>query len=769
MGGVSRWAVRRPWSALGVWLLMAVLVGGLAARFGGTYNDSFELPDTESAMAQELLASVPGVSESLTAATAKVVWSPASDPQASADVTAMLTEISQIPSVGCVLTPYGAPIGDDCPPATDPAAAAIPADLPPEQLQVLAGMGPAGVSIDGSVGFATVVFATEVQELPLADANAVLDAVTAANGVDGMQVGVSGQALEMASAEPPSSEGIGVTVALVILLFAFGSVVGAFLPVVLALLSLGVGQGLVLLVANWMDVATFAPTLAAMIGLGVGIDYSLFVVNRYKQALDAGRDPKDAALEAVRTAGRSVVFAAATVIIALGGLFVIGFDFFNGLAVAAAGTVLLMMVGATFLLPAVLSLLGRRAFALRMPWARKAHLRDHNVSLFARYGRWLQHHFRWVGAVALAVLIVVALPVASMRLGFSDDGGRAADSPQRIAYDLVSEGFGPGLNGPFLVAVETAAPGDQAAVDELVAELSADQGVAVAAAAPIAADSSVTVIQVVPTTSPQDEETAQLLDRMRSEIIPPVEDATGMQAYVGGTQAITADFTTMLTAALPLFLAVVVGFGFLVLVLLFRSILVPLTGVVTSLLSLGAAVGVTVAVFQWGWLADLVGVTSTGPIMPFLPIMVFAILFGLSMDYHVFLVSRMQEEWQHTGDNAAAVRRGLAGSGKVVGLAAAIMVSVFGAFVLGVDPTIKLFGLSLATAVLFDAFIVRLIIVPSVMYQFGRANWWLPGWMDRLLPEVAVESADDLAYEAAEIADVEVDVRADAAVEAPAR
>ncbi len=774
MGRLSRWAVRRPLWAIAVWVLMAAMIGGIAAMWGGTYNDSFELPDTESTAAQELLATVPGVSDGLSTATAKVVWGgeagDATDPGVQAQVNDLLTEIAAIPSVACIVTPYGQPLGDQCPQTAgegapdaatgaDSGAAAQPpagtaAELPAETAAVLAGLGASGISVDGSVGYATVAFGTAPQDLPLADARAVLDAVEAANGVNGLAVGASGQALEMASAEPPSSEGIGVTVALVILMFAFGSVVGAVLPVGLALLSLGVGQALVLVTANFLDVATFAPTLAAMIGLGVGIDYALFVVNRFKQALDAGSEPKAAALESVRTAGRSVLFAAITVIIALGGLFVIGINFFNGLAVAAAATVLMMMIGATFLLPAVLSLLGRRVFALRLPWARKAPKHDPHGSGFARYGAWLQRNFRWVGAGALIALLVVAIPMTAMRLGFTDDGGRVAGSPQRIAYDLTAEAFGPGVNGPFVVAVQTPTPGDDEAVNQLVGALSADPGVAAALALPMSDDATVTAIQVVPTTSPQDEATAELLDRMRTDIIPPVEQSTGITAHVGGTQAITTDFTEVLTDALPLFLLVVLGFGFLVLVVLFRSILVPLTGVVTSLLSLGAAVGVTVAVFQWGWFADLVGVSSTGPIMPFLPIMVFAILFGLSMDYQVFLVSRMQEEWLHTGDNVKAVRRGLAGSGRVVGLAAAIMVSVFGAFVLGNDSTIKLFGLSLATAVLFDAFIVRLVIVPSVMYQLGRANWWLPGWLDRILPNVSVESADELAIEAGEIDDI---------------
>ena len=467
MGPVSRWAVRHPWSAVAVWLVMAVLIGGSAARFGGSYNDSFELPDTESASAQKLLGQIPGVEDALTEATVKVVWSPESgsvtDPATQAAATALLTGMSNNPSVTCVVTPYGPPLGAGCPdPAAQPGAdqaqggsagssqsgsEATPQPTP-EQAKVLAGMGPAGMSVDGSVAYATVTFGAPVGEIPLADVSAVLEATQAANGVDGLTVGAGGQALEAAAAEPPSSEGIGVTIALFILLFAFGSLIGALLPVGTALLSLAMGQALVLITANFFNVATFAPTLAAMIGLGVGIDYSLFVINRYRQALEAGREPRQAVLESVRTAGRSVLFAAATVIIALSGLFVIGFEFFNGLAVASIGTVVMMMIGATFLLPAVLSLLGRRAFAVRMPWARKPKVHNPAGSGFARYGRWLQRRYKVVGGLALAVVVVLALPIGSMRLGFTDDGGRPEGSSAQDRLRPSGRGLRPGPERP---------------------------------------------------------------------------------------------------------------------------------------------------------------------------------------------------------------------------------------------------------------------------------------------------------------------------------
>jgi RND superfamily putative drug exporter len=762
VGPVSRWAVNKPKSAILAWVILAFIIIGFAGAFGGTYNNSFSLPDTESTTAQNLMNKIPGAKQMLTAPMAKIVWSPATgsatSPAVATKVTQTLTTISQVPGVACVYTPYGTPLGTQCqtiPAAGSQGGGSSTAGMSPETIKVLAGMARSGFSVDQTVGYSTVIFKGSLTSLSKADAAAVLEAVKALNGQNGLLVGANGQALSLAATDPPKGEVIGIIVALIILLITFGSLIGAILPIGSAILSLGVGQALVLITARFLDVATFAPTLAAMIGLGVGIDYALFVINRYKQALDAGREPRAAALESVRTSGRAVVFAAATVVIALLGLFVLRINFFNGLAVAAAATVILMMVGATLLLPAVLSLLGRKAFAVKMPWARKPKEHRPDGGAFAKYGRWLEHNFKWFGALAFMLLIVIAIPLGSLRLGFADDSSQAKGKPSRIAYDLLSSGFGPGINGPFIVAVKTKTPGDTASVLKLAGVIQSDKGVAAVVPFPMAPNSNISAIQVVPTTEPQDQATTDLLHRLRGKDIRAVTAGGAITAYVGGTQAITSDFTTVLGNALPLFLLVVIGLGFLALVLLFRSIVVPLTGAMTSLLSLAAAMGVTVAVFQWGWLKGVIGLSGTGPIMPFLPIMVFAILFGLSMDYQVFLVSRMQEEWSHTHNNSKAVRRGLASSGRVVAIAAAIMFSVFAAFVLGNDPTIKLFGLALSTAVLFDAFIVRLIIVPSIMYQFGKANWWLPGWLERILPKVAVESEEDIAIAEAEIGSID--------------
>jgi len=772
MPGLSAWAVRRPVIAIITWFVAMGAVVALGLTVGGQLNDRFELPDTESKTATDLLASS-GTDTSRLDGGATIVWSAAEGPavseQSAATVVPLLTEISQLDSVTCVTNPFdpqGQNLGRDCPTGGGQDPQAMQALTPEEQQTLATSFAP--VSPDGMVAYSTISFATDANgdlDVSTEDGKAIIDAVKSANS-DAVTVGAQGQVLEFAGQEPPSSEGIGLLVAIIILLIAFGSIVAVGLPIVPALLGLTMGQMGVLLVANFMDVATFAPTLAAMIGLGVGIDYGLFVTNRYRQGLLHGHDAKQSAMEAVNTAGRAVLFAGTTVIIALLGLFVMGISFFNGLALAAGVTVFSVMLAALWFLPALLSLLGTKALALRLPWGKKpGSMTGHPEGRgWAHYGRILQRRPIIPALLALAAVLVLAIPMLSLRQGFADDSGKPEGSPARIAYDLRAEGFGPGINGPFLVVADLSEATTPDAYGQIIASLNQTEGVAGTspslevlpilgkmsqAAAQASGDAgaqepqTVQAIAVYPTTSPQDEATTELLDRLRTETDPQIEQATGAKLYVGGTQAITSDFTDVLQSALPLFLAIVIGLGFLALVLLFHSLVVPLTAAVTSLLSFAAAMGITVAVFQWGWLSGPLGVPGTGPIFPFLPIMVFSILFGLSMDYQVFLVTRMQEEWERTGDNRAAVRRGLAGSGRVVVIAAAIMSSVFLAFVPSTNATIKLFGIALASAVLIDAFIVRLVLVPSLMSMLGKANWWLPGWLDRILPKVHIEPSED--------------------------
>ena len=774
MPGLSQWAVRRPVQALIAWFVALGAVVALGLGVGGTLKDSFDLPNTESSAAQELLNTFvvqePDADTAEDGAgqesvpVAKVIWSPgqgsAVDEQTMSVMLPLLADIAALESVGCVTNPVdpAGSFGIDCPEVSNPIQEAA-ASLTPEQLEQLqpaieaAAAANSSVSPDGSVAFSTVTFKTGMDDVVTSDAKALLDIVKTANS-DAVQIGASGDILQFAGQEPPSSELFGILVAIVILLIAFGSIIAAGMPIVVAVIGLAAGQMLVLMVALFMDVATFAPTLAAMIGLGVGIDYALFVLNRYRQAVLIGHDPKQAALESVNTAGRAVLFAGTTVIVALLGLFILRIGFFDGLALAASVTVLMVMLSALWLLPATLSLLGSRALGLRLPWGTKPGEGKAEGLRWAKYGHSIQRR-PWIFAlVSLVLVLFLAIPTLSLRLGFADASGSAPNSPARIAYDLTAEGFGPGANGPFIAAIKLAQPGSTQEVGAAIAALEATPGVAAtkpsSAMVPLLApgvglnsDGSVAAIEIYPTTGPQDIETDALLTELREVVAPEILSATGSSMYVGGASAITADFTGVLVGALPLFLTIVVSLGFIALVILFRSILVPLTAAVTSLLSFAAALGITVAVFQWGWLNEVLGVTGTGPIAPFLPIMVFAILFGLSMDYQVFLVSRMREEWDHTGNNDSAVRRGLAGSGKVVVIAAAIMASVFIAFIPTPENTIKLFGVALGAAVLIDAFIIRLIFIPAIMSIIGKANWWLPGWLDRILPEVHIEPGED--------------------------
>ena len=808
MTRISQWAVKHPIWGLVSWFAIIGVLLVMLTQFKGDFNDDFGLPASESTTAQDLLKDISGGGAGTgSGLDGQIVWrvdsGKATEGPAAQEVAAALKEISALPSVSCVISPLAAPMGPDClpqqaPSAPTPEQEAAMAKLPPEALGPLAHFGQAGVSPNGNIAYATVQFqGADIGDLPTERIEKALNVVKGLNGTDGLTVGAN-NVFTFVQGEPPSSEGIGILVALTILMFAFASILGAFLPVWVAAISVGVSTAVVVpIIANFFSVAAFAPFLSSMIGLGVGIDYSLFIINRYRDALLHGREPREAALESVRTSGRAVLFAAVTVIIALLGLFIMGISFFNGVALAAAGTVVMVALGALLLLPSLLALLGTWAFVGRMAWItndealprQKADGLLHGVAVvlrvigwivllpvtvigwlwrrlvhggkapdvhtpswFARYGEWLQKH-PWPLAIgALVVMILIAIPVTQLRQGFPDDSGAAKGSVARVAYDLTAEGFGPGVNGPMFIAVDLPDEGGQAAMTSLTQALSADPGVALAAAAPTAPGATVGVVQVYPKTAPQDVASTDLLFHLRETVIPQALDGTGASAYVGGFQAVTADFTKVLTAALPLFLLIVVGLGFIALLFLFRSILVPLMGVLFSLLSLGASLGITVAVFQWGWLSGPLGLQNTGPIFPFLPIMVFAILFGLSCDYQVFLVSRMHEEWDRGKDHHRAIRRGLAGSGRVVAIAALIMTSVFAAFALGNDPTTKLFAVSLSSAVLLDAFVVRLVLVPALMAVIGPNTWWLPGWLDKILPHFSVEAeytCDD------EIADIE--------------
>jgi len=577
-------------------------------------------------------------------------------------------------------------------------------------------------------------------DLDTEEAERVMKTAQAAAG-DGLQIELGGSPIEEVRGEEEEgfSEAIGLLAAIIVLLLTFGSVVAMGLPIITALFALGVGISFITLGTHVFNTADFAPQLAFMIGLGVGVDYALFILTRFRNGLAEGYEPREATIAAVDTAGRAVLFAAITVIIALLGMMLLGLSFLYGVAVAAALAVFFTMVSALTLLPALLTIVGRRVDRLRIPGLGRGKRSVDEGSWWQRWSNRIQRRPWTAALLSGALLLALCIPTLSLRLGTNDAGTDPEGTTTRQAYDLLAEGFGPGFNGPFVIAAELPEKGDDEALQTLHTDLQQEEGVEAVTDVTLNPNETVGVFQLYPTTSPQSVDTTDLLDRIRDDSIPPVEESTGAQVHVGGVNAIFEDFGTAIAEKLPLFIGVVVLLSALLLMIVFRSIWVPLKAIVMNLLSIGAAFGLIVAVFQWGWGASLIGVDSTGPIISFFPIFLFSIVFGLSMDYEVFLMSRIHEEWEHTKDASEAVTRGLALTGRVITAAAAIMVTVFAAFMLGEDRIIKLFGLGLASAVFIDAVIIRSVLVPAIMQLLGERAWWFPDWLDRILPKLHVE------------------------------
>ena len=715
MASFARWCYRHRIIVLVAWLVVLATVIGVDRSVGNAYTNTFSLPGTQSTKALSLLsAALPkqsGDSDS-------IVWHVASgsvnDPAVRNRMTALLQLVAKAPAVAGVRSPY------------------TPA-------------GAVQISRDGKTAYATVVFTKLANALPRADVERVIS-LTKAAGKPGLEVAIGGQAIEQVTYTPPSdSVVIGLIAAAIIILIAFGSLLGMALPLITAVVALGTASFAIGLFSHLMGVSTYAPTLAALIGLGVGIDYSLFIVTRYRDGLKAGLSPEEAAVRALNTAGRAVIFAGGTVCIALLGLLVLRLGFLNGLSISSAGTVLLALATAITLLPALFGFMGLRLLSR----SERRRLADHGAHDVHKTGFWA----RWAAFVsrrsvllmlcAVALMLVFASPFFALRLGLSDAGNDPAGTTTRKAYDMLAAAFGPGFNGPLMLVAQTGSSADQAALQGLEGTLAKQPGVAAVVPFPSRPGAKVTIVDVFPTTSPQDAKTSELITHLRDNVVPPFEHGTTLRVYVGGPTAIFDDFATVIAGKLPLFIAVIIGLGFLLLLVAFRSLVVPATAATMNLLAAGASFGVLVAVFQWGWGARLLGLGKAGPIVAFLPVLMLAILFGLSMDYQVFLVSRMHEEWVHTGDNEHAVTVGQATTGRVITAAAAIMICVFLAFVLGGQRVIAEFGVGLATAVFLDAVIIRTVLVPSVMHLFGRANWWLPAPLDRRLPHLSVEPVED--------------------------
>jgi len=527
-----------------------------------------------------------------------------------------------------------------------------------------------------------------------------------------------------------------------VLAIAFGSLWATLLPLFTAVLALGCGLSITGLLSHAINIATFSPTLATLIGLGVGIDYSLFVVTRHRNAIKAGRDPEAACVRALNTSGRAVLFAGATVIVALLGLLVLGVSFLNGVAFASAIVVLVTMTAAVTLIPALLGMIGMRALSRR----ERRKLAERGPSdpkldgFWPRWAQFVQDHRVPLAAAALVVMLALAIPALALRLGSSDAGQDPASTTTRKAYDLLAKGFGPGFNGTFQIVARTPnGKADLPKVQKLADALSKTDGLDAVSPPVPSPNGRIALIEARPATAPQDAATSRLIATLRHQVIPRAAD--GLPVYVGGITAIFDDFAGVLTAKLPLFIFVIVALGCLLLMIAFRSVMIPLTAAAMNLLAAGAAFGVVTLVFQDGFMAGPLGV-GTGPIEAFLPVMMLAILFGLSMDYQVFLVSRMHEEWMNTEDNSHSVRIGQAATGRVITAAATIMILVFGSFLLAGQRVIAEFGVGLASAVFLDAFILRTVLVPALMHIIGDRNWWLPRGLDRALPRVAVEGVE---------------------------
>ncbi|MDP1711174.1 MAG: MMPL family transporter [Candidatus Nanopelagicaceae bacterium] len=688
------------------WVLLLLAMVGLGKSVGSIYSSSFALPNTESSRATEVIQkSFPRVSGD----TLQIVFQSDSGLKSDSNqqlINSLVGSLKKLPHVDSVQDPYS------------------------QQYRAL--------SPDRTIGFATVRFDGLAKELP---SKTIQDVVDTAQSIstESLQVEFAGEALKQIEKPmgPSESTGLALLAAFVVLLLTFGSVVATIIPMVVAVVGLGISSSLIALLSHQLSIASFAPTLAALVGLGVGIDYALFIVTRFRRSIHEGKSPEESIRIALLTSGRAVLFAGSIVCISMLGLFTVGVSMLYGVAIATSMAVLVTMLAALTLLPALLSVVGTNIDRLKIP-GKKLHEESEGSNTWRRWSQMIERHpVRWITAAALVVLFL-GLPALSMRTGSSDAGNDAKSSTTFKAYDLLAKGFGPGYNGPLTLVATLPKGGEEGALENLRSIVAKDADVAMVFPAMVTPDGQNAVISIYAKSAPQDEATSDLVKRLREQTIPSAMSGTGIIVYVGGLVAINQDFADVLKGKLPYFIGSVVLLSFLLLMLLFRSLLIPATAAFMNLLSMGAAFGVIVAAFQWGWAEPILGAKG-GPIEPFLPIMLFAIVFGLSMDYEVFLVTRIQEEWLQSKDNSLAVNRGLAATGGVITAAASIMVVVFTAFVFGGERTIQEFGSGLAIAVLVDATIVRSMLVPALMHVGNRVNWWLPHWLSRLLLKTGIK------------------------------
>jgi putative drug exporter of the RND superfamily len=788
---LGSWCFRRRRTVLLLWVVGAVALAGVSGAVGGAVGQDFTIPGFESTRGFDTLEDEFGGRGAGTPGT--IVFraeAGVEDPAVEATMTelfAMLEALAQDPDLDVGSHPAFTSLSDQ-----------ERADVAAADLDLLRGVtlvspytpeGARQISTDGEhageIAFAELELPGDDWE-EAGDVGRILEDLLPTG--DGLQIEIGGAAF--GEFEEPSSEVLGLAFAVVILVVAFGSVLAMGLPIGVALAGIVAGSMMVTLLSNLVEVPDFAPFLGIMIGLGVGIDYALFIVTRYRENLHHGDSTERAVSVALDTAGRAVTFAGATVVVSFLGMLVMGVAFIQGLAISAAAIVALTVLASLTLLPALLGFAGSRvettrwrgviatgflalglvgvglkvsalmvAFPLAAltvalgfvlaPLKREVVRRPPKAiqQTFAyRWSRWIQRH-PWPAALAgSALLLVLSIPVLGLRLGFSDESNFQEDTTTRQAYDLLVDGFGPGFNGPFFLVTAVDGAADPAVLEGITATVAADEGVAfVSPAIPNAGpgeEPTAYLWQLTPTSSPQDAETTELVHRLRDDVLVDGEAALGSEIAVTGQVPNTVDFSDLLAGRMPWFFVAVLAMSFLLLMAVFRSLLVPLKAVVMNLLSIASAYGITVALVQWGWLGDLTGL-APGPIETFAPMMFFAVVFGLSMDYEVFLLSRVKEDWHRTGDSHTSVANGLAATARVITAAAAIMVVVFGSFMFENDRTFKLFGIGLASAIFLDATVVRLLLVPATMELLGDRNWWLPRWLDRLLPNIDVEGRPD--------------------------
>jgi RND superfamily putative drug exporter len=715
MRALAGWCVKHRRLVVIGWLVALIGLSVISQSVGSSYKDSFSLNGTQSFEALNLLKKVaPKASGDREQIVVALKQGKLTDPAVRSQVEAMLTKVATLGDVASVASPYGS-------------------------------TGASQMSTSGQVAFANVTLTKEAVKITTSEAKEFVDTAKAGAG-HGVQVEIEGQVARAASGASVSTTGLGAAAALVVLLLVFGSLLAATLPLLATGIALGSSVAVIALLSHLLNMASFSSELSLLIGLGVGVDYALFIVTRFRQGLQRGKPTEQAIIDAIDTSGRAVMFAGITVCIALLGMFALGVSFLYGVAVAASIAVLFTVFAALTLLPALLGFFGTRVLG------RKARRRRADGQLTSSdespwWGRWartVRERPALIAVGAAALMLALAVPFFSMRLGSADAGSDPASSTTRKAYDLLAKGFGPGYNGPLQLIARVDNPAQQAAFTKVTAAVAQTSGVVRVTAPKVilgqVGKPGVATADVYPTGSPQDASTTNLLHRLRDQVVPS-SSSSGVHVLIGGQTAIFDDFSSVLSNKLPLFIGVVVLLSFLLLTAVFRSLLIPAMAALMNLLTAGASFGLITAVFQWGWGASLLGIDKTGPIEAFVPVMMFAIVFGLSMDYQVFLVTRIYEEWHRRGDNRAAVTHGLAATGRTITAAAAIMVLVFGAFILGGERVIELFGLGLAGAVLLDALVVRSVLVPGLMLLAGKANWWLPRSLDRVLPHLNVEGS----------------------------